>query len=187
MEFHVKVIDLPVLLPENNSCDLCIERLREKLSMLRGIIDLAIQKNGHEIEIKYDPNFISLEKIEEKVKEIGIHLDKQYKHESVMLEGLDCPDCASKLEKSISHLKGVAWVSVSYTSGKMWFEYEPETITLSDISVHVQNIGYSIKDIGEEVGEERSVFQISGMDSIDCASKLERRISKGTGGKAAMV
>ena len=187
MEFHVKVIDLPVLLPENNSCDLCIERLREKLSMLRGIIDLAIQKNGHEIEIKYDPNFISLEKIEEKVKEIGIHLDKQYKHESVMLEGLDCPDCASKLEKSISHLKGVAWVSVSYTSGKMWFEYEPETITLSDISVHVQNIGYSIKDIGEEVGEERSVFQISGMDCPDCASKLERRISKVTGVKEAMV
>lgn len=187
MELNIKVIDLPFLLPENNGCELCIERLRERLLTLRGVVELGIQKNGHEMEIKYDPNFISLEKIEEKAKEIGIHLEKQYKHESVMLEGLDCPDCASKLEKSISHLKGVAWVSVNYASGKMWVEFEPNVVTISEISTNVQDLGYSIKDIGEEIGEDRSIFQISGMDCPDCASKLERRISKLRGIRETLV
>ena len=187
MKLNIKVIDLPVLLPESNGCELCIERLREKLSALRGVVELAIEKNSNKMEIKYDPNFISLEKIEEKTREIGIHLEKQYKHESVTLEGLDCPDCASKLEKSISHLEGVAWVSVNYASGKMWVEFESEVVTISEISTTIQHLGYSIKDIGEEIGEDRSIFQISGMDCPDCASKLERRISKLRGIKETLV
>src|SRR3990172_5031650 len=145
MEHNIRILDLPLVLTESNGCDQCIERLKERLLKIRGIVELAIQKNGHEMEIKYDPNFISIEKIEETARKIGIHLEKQYKHESLILEGLDCPDCASKLEKSISHQKGVEWVSVNYASGKMWVEFEPDIATLSEISSRVQDMGYSIK------------------------------------------
>ena len=68
MKLNIKVIDLPVLLPESNGCELCIERLREKLSALRGVVELAIEKNSNKMEIKYDPNFISLEKIKFLIK-----------------------------------------------------------------------------------------------------------------------
>ena len=187
MELNVKVINIPMILPENNGCTQCVERLRENLLKLRGIAELGIQKNGHEMEIKYDPNFISLEKIEEKAQEIGIHLVKQYKHEFFVLEGLDCPDCASKLETSVSRLKGVTRASVNFAAGKIWIEYEPDLITLSEISANITDLGYGVKDLEEEIGEDRSIFQVSGLDCPDCVAKLERRISKIEGIKEAII
>ena len=44
------------------------------------------------------------------------------------LQGLDCADCAAKMERRIGELKGVESVNISFLMGKMTIEYNTEDI-----------------------------------------------------------
>lgn len=47
---------------------------------------------------------------------------------SFKIEDLDCPNCAAKLEKAISEIKGVDKVSVSFIAQKMIIEASDEAM-----------------------------------------------------------
>lgn len=91
------------------------------------------------------------------------------------LGGLDCADCAAKLEKKILNLNGVNKASLNFGTAKMTLEH---TLPLSTITKAVQDAGYTAHT-AESVSHQvpKSVFTVGGMDCADCAAKLEKRIS----------
>jgi len=90
------------------------------------------------------------------------------------LEGLDCPDCAAKLEKKIGGLPGMEAVKVNFGAAKMVAEH---TVSPQAVAEAVAEAGY--KAVPEGAGEKLKItdFRLSGLDCADCASKLEKKVS----------
>lgn len=44
------------------------------------------------------------------------------------LKGLDCANCAAKMEEKVNKIKGVGSASISFMTGRMVIEYNEENI-----------------------------------------------------------
>jgi len=94
--------------------------------------------------------------------------------ETLPLSGLDCPDCALKVEKAIKKLPGVKDVAVNFTASNLHLEYDPALSPRDSIFSKIEDFGY---EVGAPEETRKSVFRIKGLDCPDCAAKLERKIS----------
>ncbi len=187
---NVKYIKIPSSLKETGSCFNCIARLKDDICRLKGIKRVEAAENQSEILVEFDPSLTSLELIEGYAARQGLKLKDHYGHEHYAVEGLDCPDCAQKLEQSISKIPGVTWVSLNFTTSKIWFEYEPDEVTNTHILSAIEKAGYQYSE--PEVSTvsthlSRSSFALKGLDCPDCASKLQKTISRLAGVQEVQV
>ncbi len=139
------VLQIPIGLPAKGECPRCIERFRDSLSGFRGIVSLGIDTEKSTLTLEYDPNLISVERVKERAEEVGIELRERFTHETFDLVGLDCPDCAIKIEKALFSLPGVVWVSVNFASSSMVVEYEPDEVSRAEILARVDSMGYTTR------------------------------------------
>ncbi|MBP2658073.1 MAG: cadA 1 [Firmicutes bacterium] len=106
------------------------------------------------------------------------------------VDGLDCADCAAKLEKGIGKLKGVTDAKVNFATAKMKVTYNSSQIEPVQIEKAVSGFGYQATLMPTATGQSgihKSVFRVSGLDCGDCAAKLEKRIAALTGVNSAQV
>ena len=52
----------------------------------------------------------------------------------IRFKGIDCANCAAKLEKKINKIKGLK-ATISFSSGKMMLEYEDEKLFEEGINI----------------------------------------------------
>ena len=142
----VDFISIPIAIRETGDCFNCIARLRDDILRLKGIKRVEEIDNPSKLLVEYDPNLTSLEVIESYVTRQGLKLKSHYGHQHYNIEGLDCLDCALKLEQSISKIPGVTWVSLNYATSKIWFEYEPEEVTHNYILSAIKKTGYQYSE-----------------------------------------
>ncbi|HBC91841.1 MAG TPA: hypothetical protein DCZ10_02780, partial [Pelotomaculum sp.] len=43
----------------------------------------------------------------------------------LLVSGMDCPDCAAKVEKAVKRMPGVTNATVVFPAGKLNFDYDP--------------------------------------------------------------
>ena len=137
-----KYIKIPLSIRESGECFNCTTRLMDDIKRLKGIHTVAAAGEPCQLQITYDPNFTSLESIENFIIRQGVRIQKHYDHKHYFIENLDCPDCAVKLEQRISKLQGVTWASLNFAASTIWLEYEPEAIALPAILSTIQKAGY---------------------------------------------
>ncbi|MDU4960371.1 MAG: heavy metal translocating P-type ATPase [Sporomusaceae bacterium] len=103
--------------------------------------------------------------------------------------GLDCADCAAKLEKGIAHLTGVINAQVNFATAKLKVTYNQDQLKPLQIERAVAGFGYQavFTPVPGGGGLQHSVFRISGLDCGDCAAKLEKRIAIVPGVVSAQV
>ncbi|MDI6716744.1 MAG: heavy metal translocating P-type ATPase [Actinomycetota bacterium] len=94
--------------------------------------------------------------------------------ETYILSGLDCPDCAMKVEKAIQKMPGVKDVSVNFAASNIHIKYDPRSSSTADIFSKIRGFGY---EVGSPEDVRRSVFRIKGLDCPDCAMKLQKKIA----------
>ena len=151
----------------------------DEIKRLRGIHTVSAAADPCQLLIAYDPNFTSLESIESFIIRHGIRLKRHYDHRHYIIEHLDCPDCAIKLEQRISRLQGVTWASLNFAASTIWFEYEPEEISLTAILSTIQKAGYEYHEpqvSAIAASGSTSSFILSGLDCPDCAEKLQKKL-----------
>src|SRR3990172_7083893 len=104
---ETRTLDIPVILPDYyEDCERCLGRLREAIIDLDGVSGVEIDAKEVTIALTYDANVTSLERIVDRARQVGVEISERYIHESLPLEGLDCPDCALKVEKTVGRLNG---------------------------------------------------------------------------------
>ena len=187
---RISDIKIPLPLREMGDCFNCIARLKDDLRRLKGIKRVGEAEEPSKILIEFDPNITSLEVIESYATRQGLKIKTHYGHEHYNIEGLDCPDCALRLEQSISKIPGVTWVSLNYATSKIWFEYEPEEVTREHILATIKKTGYQytepeLSSVATDI--TTSSFILEGVDCPDCASKLQKKISKLSGVHEVLV
>lgn len=59
----------------------------------------------------------------------------------VGIHGLNCPNCAAKVERAVAGLSGVHSASIDFDAEQAAFEYDPSAVSLARIADTVENTG----------------------------------------------
>ncbi|MCX6344924.1 MAG: cation-translocating P-type ATPase [Armatimonadetes bacterium] len=144
-----QTLDIPLIWPNYfEDCEECINRLKDILAELDGMQSVDIDTANRALLITYDKELVTFEEIQEHARLAGVTLAERYKHEIVQIAGLDCPDCANKLQTAIKRMDGVIWASLSYATLLLVVEFEAKKITLDAIKGRVTDFGYEVQESG---------------------------------------
>lgn len=144
---ETQTLDIPVLWPNYfEDCIQCIERLKEMLLSLDGMHSVTINTETRAIEVYYDKELLTYERIMEQAQILGVTLAQRYKHDKIRAIGLDCPDCALKLETGVKRIPGVAWASLNYATSVLIVEYEPDRTSRATAEKKIRDFGYDVEE-----------------------------------------
>ncbi len=141
---EVRRIRFPIALRELSRCDACIQRLRNALLELPGVYSVEVDIGSSTLSLRYDPSLVSLERVEHRAEELGIEVKEKIAHRVLTLTGLDCPDCALKVESSLQSLPGVLSAQVNFTTAKLMVEFHPEKVAVPEIIRRIEALGYGV-------------------------------------------
>ncbi|MEN3004177.1 sulfite exporter TauE/SafE family protein [Dehalobacterium formicoaceticum] len=82
---------------------------------------------------------------------------------TIMLEGLSCPACEQKIEKSLKKLDGVIEVRVDYVHSTAVVRYKPGQISLDTIQEAIENAGYPVLHLDTTVSPAQEQSSYSSM------------------------
>ncbi|MEQ8200047.1 MAG: heavy metal translocating P-type ATPase [Syntrophomonadaceae bacterium] len=105
------------------------------------------------------------------------------------VSGMDCADCAAKVEKAVKGLSGVKAARLSFPQGRLEIEYDALQASTGTIIERIRSLGYDAAEYsGRPWGREgQTTFIIGGLDCADCAAHLEKRITMVPGVENARV
>jgi len=96
------------------------------------------------------------------------------KETKLKIRGMDCADCAIKIEKAVSKAKGVESAEVSFVDSTLKMKIDESEYDRKNIENTLQRLGYSI---GQEGKANYLRLYVEGMDCGDEASIIEKRLS----------
>lgn len=102
------------------------------------------------------------------------------KNKRIMLEGLDCANCANKIEKYVQLIPGVHNVGVDFINKKMSFDYDDNldlSNTMSNIEKYIKSIEPDVimVDVLNKSGNKQDI-KLEGLSCANCALKIENKI-----------
>ncbi|MEW5944944.1 MAG: heavy metal translocating P-type ATPase [bacterium] len=93
----------------------------------------------------------------------------------MVVEGMDCADCAAKLEKSFSKLKGVVESSVQWINARAKVVYREDEIGRDEIEYHVRSRGFRTREASRSAS---ITFSIEKMDCPGETAVIERTLKR---------
>lgn len=140
------LLDLALILPDiPDEQDACVERMT---SLLQGKgIDRAhvVREDGKaRLCLHYDPERIGLAEVRRLAAAAGASIGNRYGHESLRIDGMDCPTCADVIEHTLARLDGVLEAKVSYAAERLRLEYDGEKISRRAVVRRLEVLGYRI-------------------------------------------
>ncbi|GAB3943822.1 heavy metal translocating P-type ATPase [Spirosoma harenae] len=140
-------IDLPVLLPDlPDEKDQCVRRLIDLLAERTGIDKVHIRSDSSDgstadhtaqLCIHYDPQLISLNRVQTLAQQAGAEITHRYGHFVGYLSGIRHARHARIVAEKIRHWQGVLEASVS-ASGAVHLEFDQQKTSLSTLLQHLK-------------------------------------------------
>ena len=98
-------------------------------------------------------------------------MSQSVKETNLQISGMTCAACAVRIEKGLKRLEGVEEANVNLALERSNVKYNPEKIKIEDIEK-------KIKDLGYDVVNEKTEFDITGMTCAACATRIEKGLNK---------
>ncbi|MGI2326759.1 heavy metal translocating P-type ATPase [Planococcus sp. YIM B11945] len=122
------------------TCAACAARIEKGISKMEGVeqanVNLALEKSL----IYYDPSKLNEADFEKKIKALGYGVVKQKAEFDIT--GMTCAACATRIEKGINKLGGVASANVNLALEKATIEFNPTEVSVGEIIAKVEKLGY---------------------------------------------
>ena len=83
---------------------------------------------------------------------------------------MTCAACAARIEKSLNRLPGVT-AQVNFATESARVTFEPEASSVANVIEAIRKTGY---DVPPQIAE----FQLYGMTSVACATRIEKVLNK---------
>ena len=147
-------LDLSLVLPEiPDERDACVGRLTELLQA-EGLekVHLVREDGSARLCLHYDPQQFSVSRVRELAQAAGAKIGDRFRHESLRIDGMDCPTCATVIEHALQRTGGVLEASVSYAAERLRLEFDSEIIGRPAIIKRIQALGYAVLEEGHEAG-----------------------------------
>jgi len=155
-------LDLPVVLPQDTSaCERCVHDLRARLATLRGVESVEVDTRRGRLMLRVDPDHTTLARVQEAARRAGVAIARQFRHEMIELQGLDCADCVLVIEHALGRLPGLLSVSVNYAASRMWIEYDRDRLSRQEVLHRVRALGYRVRETAHRGGEHRGELLLS--------------------------
>src|SRR3990170_3537369 len=155
-------LDLPVILPQDTSaCERCVNDLQQRLATLRGVESVDVDTQRGRLTLRLDPNITTLARVEDAARRAGVAIARQFRHEMIELQELDCADCVLVIEHALGRLPGVLSVSANYAASRMWIEYDRDHLNRQEILRRIRALGYRVQETAHRGGEHRDELRLS--------------------------
>ena len=135
-------LKIPVILPQvPNEKDTCVKRLIQELEAKEGIekVHVADAKadNTPQLCFHYDPDIISIDRIQSLAERTGAEITEKYGHLLIEVKGIRHTRQARSIEKSLLAINGVLEASVS-ASGMVRLEFDKKQTNFDEISKQIE-------------------------------------------------
>ena len=137
-------LETNVVLPGVDEGDACLERLVKALRDQKGVAEAHIHEQ--KLCLHYDPNLISVERLQKLGKEAGADILKRYDHRLLSITNMPQGANVSHIESAVKKLPGVTYVSVSYAAQTMKVEFDSTRTQLSNVVEGARKLGYKVSD-----------------------------------------
>lgn len=131
-------------------CGGCAGRVCEQLDSTDGVDAIECDAGAGSVRVTFDPARISASAIEQELLALTRNASDEIGHASYALTGLDCPDCARTVDRSVGYIDGVVSASLNFTSAALLVEYDRARDPRDAIVSLVRGMGYGIVDTGTE-------------------------------------
>lgn len=124
------------------TCAACANRIEKGLSKIEGVeranVNFALERST----IVYDPDKTNVNEFKERVEKLGYSVVQE--KVSFDISGMTCAACATKIEKRISKMDGVANANVNFALETIAVEYDSKQVQTSDMITAVKKLGYEL-------------------------------------------
>lgn len=141
-------IKIPLILPElSDEKDQCVHRLIDQLQDHDGLekIHIADDNETPKLCFHYNPQIISIERIQSLISQTGTAITKKFGHKLIEVEGIRHTRHARLIERNLQHLNGIIEANVS-ASGIVRIEFEKSKTNESKIFQALSKEGLRILD-----------------------------------------
>lgn len=125
------------------NCADCAIKIEKAVSKAKGVESADVSFADSTLKMKINESEYSRKNIENTVRRLGYSVEKDGKESSLRLyvEGMDCGDEASIIEKRLSNFEGVEDIKFYLVSQELEVKYDPKVIKPSEIISSINQIG----------------------------------------------
>jgi Cu+-exporting ATPase len=95
-----------------------------------------------------------------------------------IVDGMDCADCALRIEKKVAQLPGIKLAKVNFLSSRLKLEIEENGPTESEIQDAVKAAGYSLRSASHL---QQDYFEVEGLTNTEKGTVIERKLKETPG------
>jgi Zn2+/Cd2+-exporting ATPase len=128
---HHREISIPLPAAPDTGRSPCTDLLRHVLEAEPGVRGALLDTTRGRLCLRYDPHVVSLHRVQQLIRRLGIELGRQYERCELRLRGVCCADCA--LEGNLARLPGITRVSANPATGTLAVEYDAGTTSLETV------------------------------------------------------
>jgi Cd2+/Zn2+-exporting ATPase len=137
----VKTVEILLDAPQKSACEPC---MRQFLRTTEGIKAIDLDRRGTCLIVTYDDTYLALPRVQDVIADAHSNATEQAQHDTLLLTGLDCADCATTLERGVKRLTGVIHVSANFATSKMAVGYQAGTLSRVQIEQLIRELGYGV-------------------------------------------
>ncbi len=139
-------IDLTLLLPNVDERDECVRLLTDRLAAVKGIEQAHLTRNNGTAQLclHYDPNLLTLSRVQRLAEEAGAMVTSRYRHEQIPFARMDAADAAVTLAQTLNKLPGMLHAEVNYAAGLTFVAYDSEVLQRPAIEQAIRGMGFKV-------------------------------------------
>ncbi|MCG3146940.1 MAG: putative cadmium-transporting ATPase [Verrucomicrobiae bacterium] len=138
-EHEVDISLLPSSGPDGKRC---AELLQARLLTEPGVRGVVFDSRGQSLKFRYDPRLVSLVRVQEIAKQMGVEFGQRFERCALRLRGVRCTDCSQGMEKKLEQTSGATRVAINPAAGSIAVEYDSTTADLATFEERFASAGY---------------------------------------------
>src|SRR5699024_1224113 len=91
------------------------------------------------------------------------------------IKGMDCPSCASTIEKRLSGLDDIQEAKVIYNTAKLQI-VGSNSLSLDSVEKEIQRLGFTVEPLKQK--KNVRTYDVEGMDCGNCAKSIEKHLNR---------
>lgn len=122
------------------TCAACATRIEKGLKKMEGVEEANVNLALEKAMVKYDSTATTPSDIQKKVRDLGYDIVTDKKE--LVITGMTCAACATRIEKGLNKMDGVLKANVNLALEKATVEYNPSVVSTNDLIQKVEALGY---------------------------------------------
>ncbi|MGN7399587.1 heavy metal translocating P-type ATPase [Cytobacillus praedii] len=134
------------------TCAACATRIEKGLNKMEGVSEANVNLALEKATVKFDAAKMGPADIQEKIRALGY--DVITEKVELVLTGMTCAACATRIEKGLNKMDGIINANVNLALEKAAVEYNPSIVSPAEMTQKVEKLGYGASVKSEDNEKE---------------------------------